>query len=323
MAEAFDFNNLNGLPGAEAVREPLWNHITTNWSGYNPQQQETYRNLWLHWGGPQAQQRWDAWAGATQPTTTAAATTGITNTPPSDPGGVPDQVPTPDAGAATATPLAAPAPAAAPYPAPPQYEGGFTEDDLRLDPGYQFRLREGEKAIRRSAAAGSGVHSGATLKALQRYGQDTASAEFAAARDREIEDFNLARRGYFDERGVRVEDHQLARQAFFDEIGLEDRARGHAYTDRAYADAQQQDMFERYMRLMGFGGAATSYAVQAAMQAGGMYANARQYGVEGLGASRIGARNAQIDAAFGQGDFWNEMLGSLGDIIDLEDLFGG
>lgn len=44
--------------------------------------------------------------------------------------------------------------------------------------GYQFRLGEGMQAIDRSAAARGGLNSGATLKALQRYGQNMASAEF-------------------------------------------------------------------------------------------------------------------------------------------------
>jgi hypothetical protein len=49
---------------------------------------------------------------------------------------------------------------------------------MQEDPGYQFRLGEGEKALNRSAAAGSGQLSGATLKALSRYNQDYASNEF-------------------------------------------------------------------------------------------------------------------------------------------------
>ena len=47
--------------------------------------------------------------------------------------------------------------------------------DLEADPGYQFRLSEGEKAIRRHASAGSGAATGATYKALQRYSQGLAS----------------------------------------------------------------------------------------------------------------------------------------------------
>lgn len=44
--------------------------------------------------------------------------------------------------------------------------------------GYQFRLGEGIQAIDRSAAARGGLNSGATMKALERYGQNLASSEF-------------------------------------------------------------------------------------------------------------------------------------------------
>ena len=60
----------------------------------------------------------------------------------------------------------------------------FTNADFVQDPGYQFRLAEGEKAINRGAAARGQFNSGGTLKALQRYGQDYASGEFSNAYNR-------------------------------------------------------------------------------------------------------------------------------------------
>lgn len=44
--------------------------------------------------------------------------------------------------------------------------------------GFQFRMGQGTQAIDRSAAARGGLNSGATLKALQQYGQNIGSAEF-------------------------------------------------------------------------------------------------------------------------------------------------
>lgn len=46
------------------------------------------------------------------------------------------------------------------------------------DPGYQFRLDEGQRNIENSAAARGGLMSGNFLKASQKYGQDYASNEF-------------------------------------------------------------------------------------------------------------------------------------------------
>jgi hypothetical protein len=52
------------------------------------------------------------------------------------------------------------------------------DDLMSEDPSYQFRLKQGEQGINRSAAAGSGLLSGATMKARARYNQDFASNEF-------------------------------------------------------------------------------------------------------------------------------------------------
>lgn len=60
----------------------------------------------------------------------------------------------------------------------------FSMEDFQKDPGYQFRMQEGQKALENSAAARGGLNSGATLKALSRYGQDFASNEYTNAVNR-------------------------------------------------------------------------------------------------------------------------------------------
>lgn len=64
------------------------------------------------------------------------------------------------------------------------YMRDFTMADFQQDPGYAFRMAEGQKALERSAAARGGLQSGGTLKALSRYGQDYASNEFQNAYNR-------------------------------------------------------------------------------------------------------------------------------------------
>ena len=64
------------------------------------------------------------------------------------------------------------------------YMRGFNMSDFQADPGYQFRMDEGQKALERSAAANGNLNSGATLKALSRYGQDYASNEYNNAYNR-------------------------------------------------------------------------------------------------------------------------------------------
>lgn len=60
----------------------------------------------------------------------------------------------------------------------------FGMDQFQADPGYAFRLSEGMKGLERSAAARGSLLSGATLKGIQRYGQDMASQEYMNAFNR-------------------------------------------------------------------------------------------------------------------------------------------
>jgi hypothetical protein len=60
----------------------------------------------------------------------------------------------------------------------------FGMDQFQQDPGYAFRLSEGQKALDRSAAARGGLISGSALKAAQRYGQDMGSQEYTNAFNR-------------------------------------------------------------------------------------------------------------------------------------------
>lgn len=60
----------------------------------------------------------------------------------------------------------------------------FTMGNFQQDPGYAFRLKEGQQALDRSAAARGGLISGGALKAAQRYGQDMGSQEYMNAFNR-------------------------------------------------------------------------------------------------------------------------------------------
>ena len=57
----------------------------------------------------------------------------------------------------------------------------FGMAQFKTDPGYNFRMSEGIKALERSAAARGLLQSGGTLKDITRYGQDLASAEYQNA----------------------------------------------------------------------------------------------------------------------------------------------
>lgn len=61
----------------------------------------------------------------------------------------------------------------------------FTGADLASEPGYQFEQSEGQKAIDRAAAAAGRYDSGATLKALTRFGNDYAGTKYNEAFNRD------------------------------------------------------------------------------------------------------------------------------------------
>ena len=65
-----------------------------------------------------------------------------------------------------------------------KYARDFNQNDMVTDPGYAFRLSEGQKALDRQAAARGGLISGGALKAATRYGQDMGSQEYSNAYNR-------------------------------------------------------------------------------------------------------------------------------------------
>lgn len=60
----------------------------------------------------------------------------------------------------------------------------FGVQDFQEDPGYQYALDQGQRGIQNSAAAGGGLLSGATLKALTRFNQNTANNQYQNSYDR-------------------------------------------------------------------------------------------------------------------------------------------
>lgn len=58
------------------------------------------------------------------------------------------------------------------------------------DPGYQFRLQQGQQALQNSAAARGGLLSGGTAKALTDYNQNAASGEYGNVYNRALQNYN-------------------------------------------------------------------------------------------------------------------------------------
>ena len=74
--------------------------------------------------------------------------------------------------------------AATPFAAP-------TAADMAQDPGYQFRLSEGQKALERSGAARGVTNTGGTMKGILDYGQQAASQEYGNVYNRNLNTYNV------------------------------------------------------------------------------------------------------------------------------------
>ena len=136
----------------------------------------------------------------------------------------------------------------------------FGMQQFQADPGYQFRLSEGMKALERSAAARGLLQSGTTLKGIQRFGQDLASAEYENAFSR-----------YLTEREARMDPYRyLAGQGQAAAVG---QAANVGSSGAALADIAAQRGNVQAAQAMGTAGAIGNAFSGLGQAVGGYYAN--------------------------------------------------
>ena len=132
--------------------------------------------------------------------------------------------------------------------------------DANADPGTAFRMSEGVKALDRSAASRGGLLSGATLRGVQRYGQDLGSQEFQNAFNRYTTGFN-ANTGERNQLFNRLSGVAGTGQTATNQIGVQGTNMasniGNAYMNNA-ANQGNAGMAAAGMRSSAFGGAANA-----------------------------------------------------------------
>lgn len=74
-----------------------------------------------------------------------------------------------------------------------EFAQGFDPSGVQMDPGFEFRLKQGQQALERSAAARGGALGGGALKSLTRYAQDYSSGEYGNAYNRAFNAFQTNR----------------------------------------------------------------------------------------------------------------------------------
>ena len=75
---------------------------------------------------------------------------------------------------------------------------GPTAEQMTADPGYQFRLQQGQEALERSGAARGVTNTGGTLRDILDYGQQAASQEYGNVFGRQRDVYDLNERNRFN-----------------------------------------------------------------------------------------------------------------------------
>ena len=189
--------------------------------------------------------------------------------------------------------------------------------DNTNDPGYAFRLQQGQQALQRGAAAGGGAFSGGTLAALTRYGQDYASNEYNNVYQRALQGYNTnfdtSLKGYQTNYGNALDAYKTnllgALQGYQTNAstGLE----GYLTRMNAY-NTGQTNQFNRLASLAGYG-----------QNAANTLGNFGQTNAAAIANLLTGAGQARAAGTLGSASAWNSGINSLtGGISNVANLFG-
>lgn len=156
----------------------------------------------------------------------------------------------------------------------------FTMADYQEDPGYQFRLDQGNKALNNSAAARGGLLSGATLKAIAEYNSGAASQEYGAAQNRFVQNQTLAQNAQntaYNQFGQDRNNLQGAAINAFNQFGA-NRANASDVYQNAYSrwNDQNNTIFNRLSSLAGLGQTAATNKAGYQQNFGANMQNAQQ-----------------------------------------------
>lgn len=185
---------------------------------------------------------------------------------------------------------------------------------LTDDPGYQFRVQQGMKALEGSAAARGGLLSGSTARGITNYGQQAASQEYGAAYNRALGRNQLQYGRTQDQYGRELAENELRygrergenELRYGRDLGANERnyARGYQYNvDQANrALAQRNLRFRELGDLAGIGQSATGQGVQLGAQLGQQVGGNLLSAGAAHAAGDIGASNALAAGLTGVGN---------------------
>jgi hypothetical protein len=152
------------------------------------------------------------------------------------------------------------------------------------EPGYQFALGQGSKALTNSAAASGNLLTGNTGEALQQYGQQFGEQHYQNVYNRAMQQYQLGYNQY---------------------------------------EQNQSNLFNRYASLAGLGQTATGQLGNQGQAAAGNIANISLTGGAQIGQQLNNAAAAQASGYVGAGNAIGGAFGNLGQYAMLQNLLNG
>lgn len=174
------------------------------------------------------------------------------------------------------------------------------------DPGYKFRMQQGQQAIERSAAAKGTLLTGGTLKDLTDYQQGTASQEYGNVYQRALTDWQ-------NNYNSALTNYQTKYNA-----GLSDWTTNYNAANQQYQQAynifsnNQANQYNRIANLAGLGQTAATQLGSQGLGYAGLNSGLITGGGNALAGGTIGSANSYINA-----------LGNIGNLYGQNTTLGG
>lgn len=166
--------------------------------------------------------------------------------------------------------------------------------DWSTDPGYEFRVKEGQKALERSAAAKGTLLTGGTLKGLNQYAQNVASDEYQTIYNRKFNewqtDYNKAQAEYTQKYNKAIGEYQQAFNVFSNNQG---------------------NIYNRLAGLAGLGQSSTGQLGANALGYAQLNSNTLANNANSLASLYSSIGNSQAAGTVGSANAWMQGLGNL------------
>ena len=194
-------------------------------------------------------------------------------------------------------------------------------EDVFNDPGYQFRLQEGQKALERSASRRGALNTGGTLKDVSAFGQGLASQEYGNAYGRAMNEYQSdygdylggyerALGEYGQRAGIFGQNYQRGLQGFQSAQQAQEQQFGQGFRNRELG--QRESEFGRNLgyNYANLGQQQNQFGQRLGYDYDTAYANAAMGGTGAANAEYTSGADATARGQAEAGGAWNQAIGS-------------